>query len=140
MWSLIWFLVIRNIPGQPMLAFITTATIVFFLLFIFSKEDRKTNTKLNNKAKLEQFLYTKYHYLRSMVWKKKRTLVFKRDNYRCQHCGSPNNLHCHHTSGYDKIPNEPISCLKTLCASCHLKEHEEKGFPQTYEDYMNWGN
>lgn len=82
--------------------------------------------------------YVKYHYLKSPKWRKKRDAVLHRDLYRCHVCNSSEHLHVHHMSGYEFVPNEPLECLVTLCADCHLAEHEKYGFPQTYEDYMNW--
>lgn len=53
--------------------------------------------------------------------------VFKRDKYKCQHCGSKQNLEIHHidgtgykTVGADKSNND-LSNLLTLCHSCHTK-------------------
>ena len=91
-------------------------------------------------AQTALFMYTKAEYLKSKEWQNKRKAVLKRDNYTCQNCkatGVP--LHVHHKSGYDLIPNEPLSCLVTLCADCHKAEHDRHGYPKTYIDYMNWG-
>lgn len=54
------------------------------------------------------------------VSEKTRQYVLERDNYCCQVCGSPFNLHIHHKiprkwGGYHKEDN-----LITLCASCHI--------------------
>lgn len=58
-------------------------------------------------------------------WYEKRAKVFKRDGYKCQHCGVNKNLNCHHTyyvSG--KKPWEyPLSALLTLCRECHTGLH-----------------
>ena len=50
-----------------------------------------------------------------------RRLVFARDNYTCQKCGSDGYLHCHHI---DPVVSNPIesadmdNCI-TLCKECH---------------------
>ena len=88
---------------------------------------------------LKEFLHRKKQYLFSKEWKEKRLQTMKRDNFKCQHCGASGAFHIHHTSGYMLIPYEPISCLLTLCPSCHKKEHEKKGYPKSLKDYKNWG-
>ena len=88
--------------------------------------------------KKEQFLLFKAAYFKTVAWSKKRLKVLARDNHRCTSCGSYTNLTVHHDSGYDLIPNEPVSCLRTLCRRCHTAFHKTYGFPQTYNDYMTW--
>lgn len=87
---------------------------------------------------LANFLYMKHQYLNSPQWKLKRNKVLARDSHYCQNCASTQNLTVHHMSGYALIPNEPTTCLITLCSSCHTLWHEKFGYPQTYSDYMNW--
>lgn len=89
---------------------------------------------------LTMFMWRKAEYLSSKEWKLKRIQVKDRDNYSCQVCGSTSNLHVHHMSGYDQIPNEPIDCLITLCSVCHKAEHEKVGYPKTYSDYMKFNH
>lgn len=88
---------------------------------------------------LKRFLDTKASYLKSSTWKTKRLQVLKRDNYTCQSCEATGViLHVHHMRDYKLIPNEPISSLVTLCASCHTQQHQFYGYPQTLADYYNW--
>ena len=89
---------------------------------------------------LTMFMWRKAEYLSSKEWKTKRIQVKDRDNYSCQICGSTKDLHVHHMSGYDLIPNEPISCLITLCSVCHKAEHDKVGYPKTYSDYMKFNH
>lgn len=58
-----------------------------------------------------------------------RQLCFKRDNWRCQKCGSTKNLHCHHIKGYaqNKIVANDIDNVITLCKECHKEVHSEIG-------------
>lgn len=56
-------------------------------------------------------------------------LVFERDEYECQRCGSKKNLECHH---YESIYQNPIEsadvdmCI-TLCKKCHKLAHKDIG-------------
>jgi hypothetical protein len=55
-----------------------------------------------------------------------RKMVFLRDNYECQKCGSPNSLECHHIQGKAQNPilaNDVSNCI-TFCKECHLKIHQ----------------
>ena len=89
---------------------------------------------------LTMFMWRKAEYLSSKEWKLKRIQVKERDNHSCQVCGSTKDLHVHHMSGYDLIPNEPISCLITLCNICHKDQHDKIGYPKTYSDYMKFNH
>ena len=90
--------------------------------------------------KLTLFMWKKAEYLSSKEWRLKRIQVKERDNYACQLCGATGDLHVHHMSGYDQIPNEPIDCLITLCSVCHKAEHDKVGYPKTYSDYMKFNH
>jgi len=64
-----------------------------------------------------------------------RQLVFARDNYTCQICGSKENLHCHHYRGIwqDQLESADIDNCVTLCRNCHIyKAHSQPGC--TYYD------
>ena len=65
-----------------------------------------------------------YHdYIKSDKWREKRLECLKRDNYQCQKCGTAISLVIHHTT-YDKLGNEDLGDLVTLCKDCHKKVHE----------------
>jgi len=57
-----------------------------------------------------------------------RQMVFKRDNYICQKCGSTNLLHCHHIDGVNLNPIESADIDKcmTVCKDCHKEIHKQK--------------
>lgn len=57
-------------------------------------------------------------YLQSSQWKEKARACKKRDGNRCMLCNSSHKLHAHHRT-YDRIYNEPLSDLTTLCGECH---------------------
>lgn len=83
----------------------------------------------------------KHQYLQSSKWQKKRLAVLQRDQYTCQACGITNvPMHIHHMSSYELIPNEPTTCLITLCESCHTAEHEKHGYPSTQHEYFTYNH
>ena len=49
--------------------------------------------------------------------------VLKRDGWRCQECGSLNNLQVHHQKPRSQLGSDTITNLITLCALCHGKRH-----------------
>ena len=100
--------------------------------------ERHTPNTTENQLYL--FLYTKRMYLKSDLWQQKRTLVFKRDNFTCQLCGSTSALEAHHMRDYALIPNEPISSIITLCRNCHQHQHDKHGQLITLHDYITWNN
>lgn len=63
-------------------------------------------------------------YLQSDAWKAKRKAVLIRDQLRCQLCGHEKNLHVHHVT-YDRIYNEDLEDLITLCSDCHGGLHKK---------------
>lgn len=54
-----------------------------------------------------------------------RGTIIKRDNYQCKKCGAKEKLHAHHIKSWKEYPDLrfEIDNGKTLCSSCHLKEH-----------------
>ena len=104
------------------------------------KLDLPPNKIDHDQNQLTSFMWRKAEYLTSKEWKLKRNQVKERDNHACQICGSTKDLHVHHMSGYNLIPNEPISCLITLCNVCHKDLHDMIGYPKTYSDYMKFNH
>jgi 5-methylcytosine-specific restriction endonuclease McrA len=49
--------------------------------------------------------------------------VLARDNWRCQVCGSSNNLQVHHRQLRSQQGSDEDSNLITLCAECHAQLH-----------------
>lgn len=72
----------------------------------------------------------KSKYLSSPQWSYLRELVFNRDGNKCLHCGSENELNCHHIN-YENLLDEKPSDLATLCNSCHSKLHKKLGYDRS---------
>ena len=54
--------------------------------------------------------------------------VLERDGWRCQKCGSLENLQVHHQIQRSQQGNDALENLVTLCAYCHLQEHGQLCF------------
>src|SRR6266481_5447322 len=54
---------------------------------------------------------------------KLRIRVVERDGWRCQECGSTENLEVHHMKPRSRLGDDVIDNLITLCAGCHGKYH-----------------
>lgn len=61
-------------------------------------------------------------YLASDKWREKRQRVLQRDGFKCFACGSDVDLNVHHLT-YERIYQERIEDLVTLCRSCHRAYH-----------------
>jgi 5-methylcytosine-specific restriction endonuclease McrA len=49
--------------------------------------------------------------------------VLERDGWRCQKCGSLENLQVHHKIRRSRHGSDSLANLVTLCAHCHMGEH-----------------
>ena len=54
--------------------------------------------------------------------------VLERDDWRCQKCGSLENLQIHHQIKRSQQGDDALQNLVTLCAHCHMAEHGQLGF------------
>ena len=52
-----------------------------------------------------------------------RQRVLERDGWRCQNCGSSENLHIHHLTKRSQLGDDALDNLITLCANCHHNHH-----------------
>ena len=66
--------------------------------------------------------YYRNVYLKSAAWKRKRYVVLKRDNWKCQYCGK-RATQVHHKRYARNIGKEPIEWLVAICAKCHRSLH-----------------
>ena len=67
---------------------------------------------------------TYHEYMKSPEWKAKREERLKHDKYQCQLCHTAINLVVHHLT-YDRLGDEDLNDLVTLCKKCHEKVHEK---------------
>ncbi|MHB8485804.1 MAG: HNH endonuclease [Candidatus Acidiferrales bacterium] len=52
-----------------------------------------------------------------------RKQVLERDGWRCQNCGSSENLQVHHIQSRGRLGADTLANLITLCACCHRDVH-----------------
>jgi len=77
----------------------------------------------------------KLAYLQSKEWfivKNQRLLIA---NYKCEYCGSTNQLQCHHVT-YERLTMEHIEDIVILCGGlhgCHQRIHNLLGYNRTTE-------
>ena len=92
------------------------------LIFLILKEYLKDY--LWNRRRKNRRDYYRNIYLKSDAWRRKRYVVLKRDNWRCEYCGK-RATQVHHTR-YAKynIGKEPIDWLESVCKSCHDSLHD----------------
>jgi 5-methylcytosine-specific restriction endonuclease McrA len=49
--------------------------------------------------------------------------VLERDSWRCQECGSLENLQVHHLKFRSRLGHDEMTNLTTLCVRCHRRQH-----------------
>jgi 5-methylcytosine-specific restriction endonuclease McrA len=54
--------------------------------------------------------------------------VLERDGWRCQVCGSMQNLQVHHLKLRSRSGGDEEQNLITLCAACHERIHRKSGY------------
>lgn len=63
-------------------------------------------------------------YLKTQHWKEVREFKLLKYGYKCQLCGSENDIHIHHNN-YECLFNENIHTdLISMCNECHKKFHD----------------
>jgi hypothetical protein len=62
-------------------------------------------------------------YLKSDDWRRKRYVVLKRDNWRCDYCGAETAQVHHKRYSRWNIGTEPIDWLVSVCNDCHESLH-----------------
>ena len=65
--------------------------------------------------------------LDSMSYGKLYRRVLKRDGWRCQVCGSMQNLQVHHLKFRSQAGGDEEQNLITLCTECHEQVHRKAG-------------
>ena len=113
---------------------------VAYMVYVMYQEERLKD-KINNftpvvynKPSYNQFMThgEKMAYLKTDKWRNLVNLVRKRDNYQCQNCGSHDHLETHHIT-YERLGDEHVNHLVTLCNACHTKLHQRLGYSRNAE-------
>ena len=87
--------------------------------------DRVINVRRELYKKQKQKWWSWYNdYLSSLYWLEKREAVLKRDNNKCCICGGLANQ-VHHLT-YQRVGNELLDDLISICAQCHTNLHQEQ--------------
>ena len=68
--------------------------------------------------------------LSQQVYRRLMKRVLERDGWRCQKCGSLENLQVHHKTFRSHQGNDSLDNLVTLCAYCHMAEHGQLSYSQ----------
>lgn len=78
------------------------------------------------RAERDEAWWAAYHeYMESTAWWTKRRRVLERDRHLCQGCLEDVANHVHHMT-YDRLFNELLCDLVSLCPACHQKCHPHK--------------
>lgn len=94
------------------------------LLIGLIKQERKALVSLlRSKHKTYKNKYESY--IMSDEWQVRRNKRLEWDKFRCQQCGSSQQLQVHHLT-YKRVFDEDILDLITLCKICHKDEHNVK--------------
>ena len=67
--------------------------------------------------------------LGKQIYRRLMKRVLERDEWRCQKCGSLENLQVHHKIKRSQLGNDSLDNLVTLCAYCHMGEHGQLFYP-----------
>lgn len=60
------------------------------------------------------------------MYKERSRELFKRADYRCNHCGELKPLQAHHKIFRSHGRSDALSNLVALCADCHERTHKER--------------
>ena len=93
---------------------------LYIILLLVSNEYKKQKWISQWKARRD---YYRNVYLKSDAWRRKRYVVFKRDNWTCQYCGARATQVHHKRYAKYQIGKEPIKWLVSVCKPCHDKIH-----------------
>ena len=63
----------------------------------------------------------------SFAYDKLHQQILRRDNWRCESCGTMSNLEVHHGQFRSHSGEDSEDNLITLCTACHARVHDRKG-------------
>lgn len=72
-------------------------------------------------------------YLKSPVWRDRRSAAMDRAKHKCAVCGEEEGLQVHHKT-YERLGNEAPNDLVALCYACHWMADEERRNPGFIEN------
>lgn len=104
----------------PPLIFILIIVLVLYFVFLNGLVTWARKRRLSNRIARKNYYR---EYLKSDAWKRKRYVVFKRDNWKCQYCGAKATEVHHLKYAKYQIGKEPIDWLVSICSPCHRKQH-----------------
>lgn len=81
-----------------------------------------TQIREGNTNDVDEILSTKPKVIRQAFPEAIRSIIFKRDNFKCLCCGSDSDLTIDHIKPISKGGNNHINNLQTLCKTCNLKK------------------
>lgn len=88
--------------------------------------NRKQQERIEQENQTSREWWTAYNrYLQSPQWKERRQRVLERDNYLCQGCLTRRATQVHHLT-YERVGNEMMFDLISICTPCHDALHEDK--------------
>lgn len=73
-------------------------------------------------------------YIHSAQWQDKRKQRLAIDDFKCQMCGNKDNLEVHHVT-YDRLGNENMDDIITLCDKCHTKVHSAQSLAWCFKHH-----
>jgi 5-methylcytosine-specific restriction endonuclease McrA len=74
------------------------------------------------------------------IYRRLMKRVLERDQWKCQKCGSLENLQVHHKIKRSQQGNDTLENLVTLCAYCHTREHGQLCFERKAIQAVNKEN
>ena len=86
----------------------------------YSQRSRDFATKKQEESERWKRWYSEY--LSSNEWRQRRLKVLSRDKNTCQACLDSPATEVHHLT-YERVGNEPLFDLVSICSSCHQKVH-----------------
>lgn len=110
---------VKNWKNFPFSKIIETESEDFYkpLKQIYERYHKK-GKDFKQSSRFSAFLNEHSEYLETDGWKKKRSLVLKRDNNICQSCLDNKAIEVHHKS-YKYWKNKPLFDLISVCRTCH---------------------
>ena len=82
----------------------------------------KDKAKLISKRVIRLVNYVRLPFIRLGEMFPSRHLIYKRDNYECQYCGSKKDLTIDHVTPRSKGGDDTWTNLVTACSSCNVKK------------------